>query len=134
MIDEVLTLTISVTNVGGSAAIDIEVVDDLPYGLTLLSSNPAYTSYDSSTGKIIWKSNQLGTINPDETKIITLTVKVIVVEYDGIWIFNNVYANWYDEEKTFLVLFQIYIPFNSSLIHMLKFQSLVRFKRMQTQQ
>ncbi|MEM2228297.1 MAG: hypothetical protein QXR82_05815 [Candidatus Bathyarchaeia archaeon] len=101
MIDEVLTLTISVTNVGGSAAIDIEVVDDLPYGLTLLSSNPAYTSYDSSTGKIIWKSNQLGTINPDETKIITLTVKVIVVEYDGIWIFNNVYANWYDEEKNF---------------------------------
>ncbi|MEM2901919.1 MAG: hypothetical protein QXO32_04220 [Candidatus Bathyarchaeia archaeon] len=101
MIGETLSLTISVTNVGGSAAKGIEVVDDLPYGLTLLSSNPLYSSYDSLTGKIIWNSNQLGTINPSETKVITLIVKVDVVSYDGIWVFNNVYANWYDEEKNF---------------------------------
>jgi uncharacterized repeat protein (TIGR01451 family) len=101
MFGEVLSLTISVTNLGGSPATNVEVVDDLPYGLTLLSSNPSYSSYHASTGRIIWNSGQLGTIDPGKTKIISLTVKIVDVDYDGIWVFNNVYVNWKDEYGNF---------------------------------
>ncbi len=94
---QTLGFTINVTNVGGSDATNVKVWDDLPYNLTLITSNPPETSYDIYTGRIIW---ELDTIEPGETISISLTVNVSDVEYDGVWVFNNVYVNWTSEEGT----------------------------------
>ncbi len=94
MIGETLNFNITITNVGGSEAANIHIIDDLPYNLTLLTSSIPYDSYDPSTGRIIW--NLANPIGSDETVQISLTVNVTDVEYDGILVFNNVYVNWTD--------------------------------------
>jgi len=94
MIGETLNFNITITNVGGSEAANIHIIDDLPYNLTLLTSSIPYDSYDPSTGRIIW--NLANPIGSDETVQISLTVNVTDVECDGILVFNNVYVNWTD--------------------------------------
>lgn len=88
-IGQQLTFIVSVTNIGGRAC-DVTVWDDLPFNLTLLYSNYSY-SYDESTGRVSWK---LGSMDPGETITIELKVNVSGAQYDGVWVANNVYANW----------------------------------------
>ncbi|MEM2648491.1 MAG: hypothetical protein QXS10_05405 [Candidatus Bathyarchaeia archaeon] len=87
----------NVKNVGGRNATNVRVWDDLPYNLTLIDSKPSHKSYDISTGRVTW---DLGTIGPGESRSISLTVNVTDAKYDGILVFNNVYANWTDDRGT----------------------------------
>lgn len=94
-INQILSFTINVTNIGGSRAVNARIWDDLPYNLTLISSSPNCTFYDIYTGRIVW---EFEAIEPGETISIFLTVNVSDAKYDGIWVFNNVYANWTSDE------------------------------------
>lgn len=66
--------------------------DYLPYGIKLVSSNYTY-QYDNETRRITWLIEELG---PGETIIITIQARVCEIEYDGVIVINNVYANWSD--------------------------------------
>ncbi|MEM0004046.1 MAG: CARDB domain-containing protein [Desulfurococcaceae archaeon] len=88
-----VSFTVSVTNTGGSTAYNVTVWDDLPYGISFVSSN--YTClYNNETRRITWNIGQLG---PGETITILIEAQVYGVEYDGVLVQNNVYANWTDE-------------------------------------
>ncbi|RJS80490.1 DUF11 domain-containing protein [Candidatus Bathyarchaeota archaeon] len=93
-IGDTLSFNVTITNVGGCNATNVQIIDDLPYNLTLLSSMPSVSSYNHSTGRIIWNIDS--PIEPEETIHLTLTVNVSDVKYDGILVFNNVYINWTD--------------------------------------
>lgn len=85
--------TIVVTNTGGSSAFNVTIWDDLPYGIKFISSN--YTcQYDNETRRIKWSIDRL---DPGETVTILIEAEVYGVEYDGVLVLNNVYANWTDE-------------------------------------
>lgn len=91
-INETISFTITVVNTGGSTAYNVTVWDYLPYGIKLVSSNYTY-QYDNETRRITWLIEELG---PGETIIITIQARVCEIEYDGVIVINNVYANWSD--------------------------------------
>ncbi|MFA0833867.1 MAG: hypothetical protein ACC609_07650, partial [Methanobacterium formicicum] len=87
---DTFNITIKVVNLGPEATTGIEILDQLPSGLKLVSASPSKGNYNSSTG--IWN---IGNLAVNETVTLTLTVnaqkrgtyinhaeKVSQVEYD----------------------------------------------------
>jgi uncharacterized repeat protein (TIGR01451 family) len=71
-VGDTVTFTITLTNTGPSAAINVTVNDLLPAGLTFLSATPSQGSYNSATG--VWTVGTVTTGTPQ-----TLQIRVTVV-------------------------------------------------------
>ena len=70
---ETITYQIVVTNEGAAQATSVSLVDQLPAGLTLVSSSVSQGAYDAATG--LWTA---GTINTGDQVVLTLTATVDV--------------------------------------------------------
>ncbi len=68
---QLLTFTITATNNGPKAASGLTVIDQIPSGLTYVTSSASSGSYSNSTG--IWT---IGALNNGETETLTITVSV----------------------------------------------------------
>jgi uncharacterized repeat protein (TIGR01451 family) len=68
---DTMTMTITVVNNGPDDATGVQITDNIPQGLTLLTAAASDGTYDSQTG--VWN---IGDLNINETATLTLTVKV----------------------------------------------------------
>ncbi|WP_254510904.1 beta strand repeat-containing protein [Anatilimnocola floriformis] len=71
VVGQPVTFTIIVSNTSSTNATGVAVTDQLPAGLTFVSSNPAQGTYDSGTG--VWT---VGTVNAGATATLTVTATV----------------------------------------------------------
>ncbi len=86
---EELHFVITVSNIGGSPAQNVVIWDDLPYNLSITSALPPECSI---YGRRI--QCNIPIIDPGTSITIAYNARVDWVSIDGIWVFNNVYANW----------------------------------------
>jgi uncharacterized repeat protein (TIGR01451 family) len=85
-IDQDVTWTIRVTNIGGSAVIDETIFDDIPDGLDILSTNTAVGTITVSGQTVSWF---IPRIEPGETLVATIQTRV-TVDVSGQVIINEV--------------------------------------------
>lgn len=86
---ELLTYTIEVRNLGGTAAMNVTVTDLLPIGLSYVSSSPPGVG----TTVITWS---LGTIPPSGVAEISLTVRVESAVGNNTTLIDTVSVSWQD--------------------------------------
>jgi uncharacterized repeat protein (TIGR01451 family) len=79
---DVLTYTLMATNNGPSEARGLVVVDDLPAGVSFVSSAATDGSYDSNTGE--WTLGPPGKLAASASEYLTLTVSIVGVAGDVI--------------------------------------------------
>ena len=93
--NQIVEYTISVTNLGGSDAYNVNVTDKLPAGVTYVSATPSPTSYDPVQGILNWS---LGAITPGETVYVKVYVNLTVYPTeDCMCILDNSSVVWMDE-------------------------------------
>ena len=88
-IHEVITFTLIVQNHGPDTATGVYVVDQLPAGVTYVSSSANYGSYNPNTG--IWTIGDL-----PNGAVAQLDIKVAVEKYGALENHAHVYSNTYD--------------------------------------
>ena len=70
-IGENVTFSVTISNAGPNTATNVSVLNQMPAGLTLLSSNPSLGSFNDATG--LWN---VGTLIPGDTPVLTLIARV----------------------------------------------------------
>ena len=95
-VGETVTYTVSLFNLGTSAATNVEVTDALPANVAFLSASPAAgTRFDETATGGVWS---VPTINPGQTILLTLTVQAlntsvafntVTITHSDVWDPNN---------------------------------------------
>ncbi len=71
-VGDTVTFTVTVSNAGPDAATGVVVTDQVPAGLSILSSTPSQGAYSNATG--VWA---VGTLGSGETGSLTITAQVV---------------------------------------------------------
>ncbi|MEM4246178.1 MAG: DUF11 domain-containing protein, partial [Candidatus Bathyarchaeia archaeon] len=89
---DAVSYTIKVTNIGGTAASNVMIVDALPIGFLYQSSNPTGT-YDAVNGLVIWN---IGTVEAYSTIEVSVTFKVDYGVENNMILVNTASVTWQD--------------------------------------